>query len=362
MDQSTKDKLIISGAEDGTIKVWDLKTGKQLQTLTGGHGSITCMKIVGEKLIFGAEDGTIKIWDFTAGKQLQDLVGGQGSTTCLKILDKFIVSGSSKGAINNLGSPYWKTASGVPWESKLDFRHENRRRKFFSSRINGALRSGILYLDQPKSVNRVFMNPISSYNPSIAALPREILELTCNYLNDAKDLIHFASAHKKFHFLASTDPLSAPLWNLLLRKDFPTSYTRLKTEAASLDFYKALARIEHNMKNGKQRLQTLSHEYDPTLYDILTFYLAIWKDKLISFPCWSPPQCDCTVKVWNLKTVIAEKHLLLVESYDSLIKCTRIVKDKLILGLCAGEIKIWDLNHVEKSYDTERASRRDPMH
>ena len=99
------------------------------------------------------------------------------------------------------------------------------------------------------------MNPISPYNPSITALPKEVLELTCHYL-DAQDVVHLASTDKKFYFLASTDPLSAPLWNLLLRKDFPTSYTRLKTEAASLDFYKGLGRIERNMKHGKCLLHT----------------------------------------------------------------------------------------------------------
>jgi WD40 repeat protein len=227
----------------------------------------------------------------------------------------------------------------------------------------------------------VFMSSISSYRPSIFELPKEVLTLTCGYLNDPKDVVHFASTNKKFHFLASNDPLSAPLWNLLLRKNFPSSCTRLKRESESLDFYKYLASIERNMKNGEYRLQTLNEPqnlkaclpypittlilwkgqlicaslYDGTIYicnpespeepQVLKGHqnsiscIKIFNDKLVS-SSW-----DGSLKIWDLNT---RRELTGLNGLQNYISCIKIVKDKLISGAADGTIKIWNLNKIKE--------------
>ncbi|MBS0607655.1 MAG: hypothetical protein JSR57_11955, partial [Verrucomicrobia bacterium] len=58
-----------------TIKIWDLASGQELQTLTGHQRSVYCLEVKDGMLISGSADHTIKIWDFTpivkspAGKQ-----------------------------------------------------------------------------------------------------------------------------------------------------------------------------------------------------------------------------------------------------------------------------------------------------
>ncbi len=55
---------IISGSQDKTIKIWNLDTGKLLDTLKGHFESINSVAISpdGTKIISGSQDKTIKIW------------------------------------------------------------------------------------------------------------------------------------------------------------------------------------------------------------------------------------------------------------------------------------------------------------
>ncbi len=57
--------LLASGSADNTIKIWDVPTGKLLQTLKGHTAPVTSVAISqdGKTVISGSEDNTIKIWD-----------------------------------------------------------------------------------------------------------------------------------------------------------------------------------------------------------------------------------------------------------------------------------------------------------
>jgi len=77
-------KKITSGDEDyinkefvNNIKIWDLETGKKLQTLTGHTKEITSVSFSpdGKKIASGSSDKAIKIWDAETGKELQTLTG-----------------------------------------------------------------------------------------------------------------------------------------------------------------------------------------------------------------------------------------------------------------------------------------------
>ena len=55
---------VISGSDDNTIKVWDLKEeGKCLQTLRGHTNSVDCLLKFDGNLISGSWDKTIKVWE-----------------------------------------------------------------------------------------------------------------------------------------------------------------------------------------------------------------------------------------------------------------------------------------------------------
>ncbi len=66
---------IASGSSDTTARVWDVKTGEQVQCLNG-HTDIVrnvMFTLDSSKLVSAADDKTVRLWDIEAGAQLQCL-------------------------------------------------------------------------------------------------------------------------------------------------------------------------------------------------------------------------------------------------------------------------------------------------
>lgn len=72
-------KQLVSCSEGGSVKLWDVETGRDLFEFSNAHGDqpITCMTFddTGRRLITGGRDGKCKVWNFNNGH-------------CLKILTK----------------------------------------------------------------------------------------------------------------------------------------------------------------------------------------------------------------------------------------------------------------------------------
>ena len=69
-------RIVTSGA-DGTAEIWDVNTGKLLQTLAGHKADISTVSFSssGDRILTGSYDQSAKIWDAASGKELLSLEG-----------------------------------------------------------------------------------------------------------------------------------------------------------------------------------------------------------------------------------------------------------------------------------------------
>ena len=57
------DGSLVSGSDDNTIKIWDIKNGQTIKTLTGHTDSVYALTVLPDgSLASGSYDNTIKIW------------------------------------------------------------------------------------------------------------------------------------------------------------------------------------------------------------------------------------------------------------------------------------------------------------
>ncbi|NEQ41006.1 MAG: protein kinase [Okeania sp. SIO3I5] len=102
--------ILASGSYDGTIKIWHLETETEL-TLQSHFMRVTSIAITpdGEKLVSGSSDDSIKIWHLPTGKMLHTFRGHSDSIYGINISPdgKILVTGSH----NNIKT--WNLETGI---------------------------------------------------------------------------------------------------------------------------------------------------------------------------------------------------------------------------------------------------------
>jgi WD40 repeat protein len=66
---------IVSASDDGTLKVWDARTGKERLTLRGHASGVhgCAISLAGDYIVSASNDGTLKVWDARTGACLSTL-------------------------------------------------------------------------------------------------------------------------------------------------------------------------------------------------------------------------------------------------------------------------------------------------
>jgi len=79
-------EFIASGSLDTSLKVWDIRRKGCIQAYKGHSDVINCIRFSpdGRWIITGSEDRTIKLWDLTAGKMLHDFKLHSGAVTSIE--------------------------------------------------------------------------------------------------------------------------------------------------------------------------------------------------------------------------------------------------------------------------------------
>ncbi len=88
-----------SGEVDNSIKLWDLQTGRELRAFDGHRRGTVFVgfSASGRRVIAGGVDGTVKIWNTGTGELLATTVAGRGGEWATLIPEGYFVA-SAKGA------------------------------------------------------------------------------------------------------------------------------------------------------------------------------------------------------------------------------------------------------------------------
>ncbi|HKS43318.1 MAG TPA: TIR domain-containing protein [Blastocatellia bacterium] len=102
---------IISGSDNGTMRVWDIQSGQLLRTLKGYAGAIYSVAVTpdGGSIISGSDNGTMRVWDMQSGQLLRTLEGHVDAVLSVAVTPNglSIISGSSDRTVR-----MWDIQSG----------------------------------------------------------------------------------------------------------------------------------------------------------------------------------------------------------------------------------------------------------
>ena len=95
--------VLVSGSYDATIRLWDISTGEQLETLDGHTYSITSVAVSpeGGTIASGSYDGTVLLWAFPDIMLAPEVVGDLNADGKVDIRDLILIAASFGEADEN---------------------------------------------------------------------------------------------------------------------------------------------------------------------------------------------------------------------------------------------------------------------
>ncbi len=116
-------QTLISGNQDGTIKLWDLETLKLNAMLGSRSGATLALALTpdGQTLISGNQDGSIHLWDLETGEFFQRLRGHTQAVRSLVLSGdgQILISGSSDHTIKRWQLPQGELLAAMTTEATV---------------------------------------------------------------------------------------------------------------------------------------------------------------------------------------------------------------------------------------------------
>ncbi|KAK6467567.1 NACHT domain- and WD repeat-containing protein 1 [Huso huso] len=85
LELCSQSRLLLVGAEDGRMIVWNVNDTEVIHTLTGHTAEVQCVRVIGKgtRCVSGSYDQTLRVWSLVTGKQLHCIEEGpRGPQNC----------------------------------------------------------------------------------------------------------------------------------------------------------------------------------------------------------------------------------------------------------------------------------------
>ena len=100
---SPDDRYILSGGHDRMMRLWDVNTGECVRTFRGHMGNVNsvCLSNNGRYALSGSDDDTMRLWDVDKAEGLHTFGGRTGTvnSVCFSSDDRYALSGSNDGNV-----------------------------------------------------------------------------------------------------------------------------------------------------------------------------------------------------------------------------------------------------------------------
>lgn len=93
------DEKIVSGSDDQSIHIYDIKEGELVKKLIGHQGGVWALQYYGSVLVSGSTDRTVRVWNMDTGRCTHIFEGHTSTVRCL-----LIVPQDKKPTTNNFSS------------------------------------------------------------------------------------------------------------------------------------------------------------------------------------------------------------------------------------------------------------------
>src|SRR5262245_7447717 len=80
---------LVTGSWEGAVRLWDLRTGKQIRTFKGHADMITAAALSrdSKRLVTASLDGTARLWAVASGEVIRVYPAGEKGQACLAAID-----------------------------------------------------------------------------------------------------------------------------------------------------------------------------------------------------------------------------------------------------------------------------------
>jgi WD40 repeat protein len=116
-------KQVITGDGVGTVRLWDVASGKEIRQFKGHTGSVLSIAFSpdGKEVLTGGSDTTARLWDVASGKEIRQFKGHRGSVTSMA----FSPNGKQVliGATDDKRARLWEVATGKELCQLIVFDH-----------------------------------------------------------------------------------------------------------------------------------------------------------------------------------------------------------------------------------------------
>ena len=96
-------RRVVSGGSDGTVRVWEAESGRELSVLERHMGPVLSLSWSGDgrRVVSGGVDGTARVWDVESGRELSVLKGHKRMVISVSWSGdgRYVVSGGDDGTV-----------------------------------------------------------------------------------------------------------------------------------------------------------------------------------------------------------------------------------------------------------------------